>query len=134
LIAYADSSALVKLVLAEPESAHLLSHLQTYDTIVSSDLAAVEVPRAVRRAAVEAAAEQASAALDSVALLAIDSNVIKRASTLPPTVLRSLDAIHLASALELGESVVLVAYDRRLLTAALDLGLAVASPAPQRDE
>lgn len=128
MIAYADSSALVKLVLKEPESAQLLTHLQTYDGVVSSALAAIEVTRAAQRAGGTPAAERASAVLMRIALLAIDRAVVRRASALPPLVLRSLDAIHLASALEVPDQVTLIAYDRRLIAAAADLGLPTVSP------
>ena len=128
MIAYADSSALVKLVLAEPESAALLTRLQSYDCVVSSTLAVVEVTRAARRVGGDAAVRRASTVLDNVALLSIDRAVLRRAAALPREVLRSLDAIHVASALELGEDVTLVAYDRRVIDAAEVLQLPIASP------
>jgi predicted nucleic acid-binding protein len=128
VIAYADSSALVKLVVAEPESTVLAESLTTYDTIVSSDLAVVEVTRAARAAAGDPGVARAGALLASIGLFRLDRAVLDRAASLPPSGLRSLDAIHVASALELGEPVTVVAYDQRLLLAAAASGLPVASP------
>jgi uncharacterized protein len=127
LIAYADSSALVKLAVAEPESAELRAALRSYDDVVTSELAIVEVTRAARRAAGTAGAEHAAAVLASVKQLRIDQAVLQRAAQLPPPTLRSLDAIHVASALELEASVV-IAYDDRLLAAATSAGCPTSSP------
>jgi predicted nucleic acid-binding protein len=128
MIAYADSSALVKLVLAEQESAALRDALLEFDAVVSSELAVVEVGRATRRAGGARAGERGAVVLDAVALLRLDRMVLDRAAALAPSTLRSLDAIHLATALELGGPVRFVAYDERLLEAATMLGLATASP------
>jgi predicted nucleic acid-binding protein len=68
--------------------------------------------------------------LEGVELLAIDEEVLSRASVLGPPVMRSLDAIHLASALTLGRELdAVVTYDRRLASAAEQVGLRVESPA-----
>jgi predicted nucleic acid-binding protein len=127
-LAYADSSALVKLAVAEPESASLLAALSGYAAVVSSELAIVEVTRAAVRSARDAGAVRATLVLDTVDLLRLDRPVLERAARLLPTELRSLGALHVASALELGVEVDFVAYDERLLAAARAVGLATMSP------
>ncbi len=128
MIAYADSSALVKLVVAESESSELRSALSAFDAVVSSELSVVEVTRAAIKVAGNRGGSRAAALLDSISLLRIDRAVLDRAAVLVPPTLRSLDAIHVASALELGEPTTAVAYDERLLLAASANGLATASP------
>ncbi len=128
---YLDSSALVKLVLPEPETDALLELLADWQERVSSALAAVEVSRAARRAsedeAVHRRARQVVAGID---LVTIDDEVLRIASTLEPRTLRSLDAIHLASALVLQPDLgALVAYDQRLAEAARLQGMTVLAPA-----
>ncbi len=84
--------------------------------------------RAVRRIVPDRAL-QARAVLDSVTLLKVDSSVFEEAGRLDPSVLRSLDAIHLASALDLGDDLEgLVTYDDRLAEAAEANGVAVICP------
>jgi predicted nucleic acid-binding protein len=127
---YVDSSALVKLVLSEPESDALLRFLVAREHVVSSAVAAVEVVRAARRAssAVEVAA-RARDVVRAVHLLALDRKVLERAAELDPTSLRSLEVIHLASALSIQDDVeAMVVYDERLAAAAEQTGLAVTSP------
>ena len=128
---YVDSSAVVKLILAEPESAALLTFVAT-ESLASSAILRTELPRAVARRAPAKLAE-AVQLLHRVALLAADKAVLDSAARLSPQSLRSLDAIHLASALELrDELTAFVAYDERLLDAASALGLPVASPGLER--
>lgn len=77
----------------------------------------------------EVYADQARLDLQRLSLLPIDEQVLHHAAALPPASLRSLDAIHLATALSLGDDLgVLIAYDARLLTAARAGGLPVATP------
>jgi predicted nucleic acid-binding protein len=77
----------------------------------------------------ESYAEQAKLDLQRLALLPIDERVLHHAATLPPASLRSLDAIHLATALSLGDDLgILITYDARLLKASRENGLLVASP------
>jgi len=130
-LVYLDSSALVKLVLPEPESQPLFEWLADWPLRLSSDLAAVEVPRAARRASREPAVHlRASQVLAGLHLLQIDREVIERAAALQPAGLRSLDAIHLASALSLGPELgAVVVYDDRLAEAAAHHGLPVQAPA-----
>ena len=127
---YVDSSALVKLVLAEPESAALRSFLSDREHLVSSAVAAVEVVRAARRASrSKRVASQARHVVRAVHLLAVDLKVLERAAGLAPATLRSLDAIHLASALSLEDDIeAMVVYDDRLANAATTAGLTVVSP------
>ena len=126
-----DSSALLKLVLVEPESEALEDWLagQRLEPWSCSELVAVEVVRACRRVDV-AAVQAARALLTQLDLVPLDRALLDAAAALPARHLRSLDAVHLASALALGEALdVFVAYDARLLEAARDAGLPVASPA-----
>ena len=126
---YLDSSALVKLVHPEPDSASLVSWLTTARLpAVSSALAEVEVERAVRRTA-PATLPTVPAVLSTVFLFDIDAAIRRAAATLADPLLRSLDAIHLATALEFGAELrAFVAYDKRLLTAASAAGLPIARP------
>lgn len=126
---YLDASALVKLVVVEAESDALTSFLGDWSSWVSSALAVVEVGRAARRAsedpAVHRRAEEVVAALG---LVPVDVELLRRASVLDGGI-RSLDAVHLASALSLGADLgAMVVYDRRLADAAAAAGVRVASP------
>ena len=126
--AFCDSSALVKLVVAEPESAALSRGLRAYSRLAASALSIVEVSRAVRRhdPSLEARAHRL---LQSLNLVALDTNVLKRAALLNPSDLRSLDAVQLASALSVPElELDFVAYDKRVLRAAAQAGLRTLSP------
>ena len=117
---YLDSSALVKLVVSEPESVGLHRFLVDWPERLTSALAAVEVRRALRRARVGVAAQRrGEALLARVALIAIDDDVLQAASRVSPAELRSLDAIHLATALSLGSDLGgMIPYDERLASAA----------------
>ncbi len=127
---YLDSSAIVKLVLTEPESDALHLYLEEHSEHVSSKVARVEVLRALRRAGKHPRALQhAERILSRMSLVAINEPVLADAAALRPRELRSLDAIHLATALSLDGLDALVTYDRRLGDAAREAGLAAASPA-----
>jgi predicted nucleic acid-binding protein len=126
---YVDSSAVVKLVVKEPESHALRSYLSAVGPLATSILTTVEVPRAVARVA-PTAAEGATAVLAAMAVIGFDSALASRAAALGPASLRALDAIHLATALELvGDLSAFVCYDERLAAAARSLGLPVVAPA-----
>ncbi|QLQ09115.1 MAG: type II toxin-antitoxin system VapC family toxin [Nocardioidaceae bacterium] len=127
---YIDTSALVKLVVGEAESDALRRWIgQAHPELVSSDLVRAELLRAVRRAAVDLAV-QARRVLDSITLLAVATATFESAARLDPTMLRTLDALHLAAALELGDDLEgLVTYDDRLAEAAQRSGIAVMAPA-----
>ncbi len=126
---YVDTSALVKLVVAEAETTALRSWLTDVDRdLVSCDLVRTELMRAVRRIVPDRAL-QARAVLDSVTLVEVGPSVFEEAGRLDPSVLRSLDAIHLASALDLGDDLEgLVTYDDRLAEAAEANGVVAVSP------
>lgn len=126
---YLDSSALVKLVVREAETLKLEAYLRDLDVLVSSELALVEVVRGVR-AHGSAAVARAHALLERIELLALDTRVLRDAAGLDGAVLRSLDAIHLASARSLAPDLAdVVTYDVRMAGAARVLGLPVTAPA-----
>lgn len=128
-LTYVDSSAIVKLAVAEPESAALRRYLSRRQPLVSSALARVEVVRALLPSGLEAVA-RGQQVLRRVQLLRLTGQVLDDAGLLEPTELRLLDAIHLASARLLGPSVKhVVTYDKRMATAAKAIGWSVASPA-----
>lgn len=127
-LTYLDSSALVKLVLEERETRALLSFLADRPTHVSSVLAYVEVRRAARRAA-ETAAGRAADVLELVNLIELDRAILDGAVAVEPGRVRTLDAIHLATALSLGKSLdVFVTYDRQQAQAASTAGLKALAP------
>ena len=129
-VVYLDSSAIVKLVVTEAESAALHRYLVKHREHVSSALALVEVHRAVRRTDTsEATARRAEQVLARIGLVALDEPLLRDAAALSPTGLRSLDAVHLATALSLDGLDVVVTYDRRFDAAASEAGLTVESPA-----
>ena len=104
------------------------TELAKWNHLVSSALARVEVVRACARVEVKArrAAEQVVDALD---LLSVDDAVVREASRLEPVELRSLDAIHVASALVLGAELgIAIVYDDRLARAMAAAGVATAAP------
>jgi uncharacterized protein len=126
---YADASALVKAVVDEQESNALRAYLLgCSDRLVSSKLVLVEVRRAVRLATESADAEAAvTGVLDPVVLVGVTDSILARAALAEPSALRTLDAIHLATALEAGAPQMLV-YDRRLAAAAESAGIEVVAP------
>lgn len=126
---YLDTSAAVKLVVAESGSTALRKVLEGATTpIVSSDLLRTELMRTTRRGAPDQMV-QARAVLDSLVLLTLSTAVVERAGELEPGLLRSLDALHLAAALELGDELDgLITYDDRMASAARALGISVVAP------
>jgi len=119
-LVYLDSSALVKLVVTEPESSALAAFLKGRSERVSSAMALTEVPRALRRAGFGASARRrAREVMARVALVEVDRRILAAAAALDPAALRTLDAIHLATALAVREDLAaIVTYDRRLAAAA----------------
>lgn len=128
-LVYADSSALVKLVVREQWSTDLASFLnRAADRVVSSALAEVEVIRGVRVAeAGPEGEEEALELLDACALLDVDRDTLEDARHLAGPSLGTLDAIHLAAARRSGAET-LVTYDRQLGRAARELGFQVEAP------
>lgn len=125
---YVDSSALVKLVIEEPESAALERHLEDGPVLATSRIALVEVPRAtaVANPAAEVQ-EETERLLASCMLIDVTDSLLRAAAGFASSSVRTLDAIHLASALRIDPDE-LVAYDQRLVQAAAERGLAIASP------
>ena len=127
---YLDSSALVKLALAEPESTALASWLaeRSDHALVSSELHRTEVLRAIWRAE-PGALPRGQRIIRRVGRVGLSHDVLDNAATLPPGKLGTAGAIHLASALAIRRDLVsFVAYDERLLQAAREAGLPVDSP------
>jgi len=129
-VLYVDSSALVKLVLVEPESAAMFGLFRADAGRLASALAQLELLRAVSRADPRTSCrERALDVLRTVSLMQIDGAVLDDAVKLGPPTLRSLDAIHLATALLVASDLDgFVTYDSRLAEAAGKLGLPVLSP------
>src|SRR5262245_55736008 len=127
---YLDASALVKLIVTEPESDALLAFLRSRPDRLSSALSLTEVPRALRRAQFGGAVwRRAQRLLARLALVDVDRRILSAAVALDPTALRTLDAIHLATALAgRADLAGLVTYDRRLAAAAERLDLEVVTP------
>lgn len=127
--AYFDSSALVKLVVREPESAALRRWARSADGFATCALARTELIRAVAPSGPSAIA-RARALLRRIDLIALDDVLLDAAAGIGPRTLRTLDAIHLAAAIALGDDLTaVVTYDRRMATGAEALGLPVVSPA-----
>jgi predicted nucleic acid-binding protein len=128
VLGYLDTSAFVKLVRSEPGSHALRAAIASDDAVVSSMLLVVEGRRAAARYG-PPAPTRARAALAAITLLAIDDDTVETAAALEPLALRSLDAVHLAAALSLGDELGgLYCYDRRLCAAAAAHGLDVRCP------
>ena len=131
---YADTSALVKLVRDEPESAALRAFIDGAD-LVTCELVLTEVPRAVRRAAaddprlsLELLLDRAGRTLEAVGLLPLDRGLLLVAGSLAEPGLRALDAIHVAAAIDLSPLDAFVSYDERQSAAARLAGLRTMSP------
>lgn len=125
---YLDASALVKLAVAERESTALRRYLSRRRPLVSSALSRTEVLRALLPIG-EEAIRRAHEVLTRIDLARVSDRVLLAAGALAPAEMRSLDAIHLATALELGSDLArVITYDLRMASAAKNLGLTVASP------
>ena len=127
---YLDTSAFLKLVVAEPETRALLAWAKGSDAdFFASDLLRTEALRAGRRHSPRALLE-VRARLDAVTLLAVTTDICERAAELDPGILRTLDALHLATALALADDLEgIVTYDGRLADAAALHGVPVVAPA-----
>ena len=125
---YLDSSAIVKLVVPEPESPALREFLASWPERVSSVVARIEVERVGRRIGREAV-RRARKVLSRIALVELDEEVVRGATTVEPVGLRTLDAIHLATARSLGRDLgAFCAYDFRMAEAAAHSGIEVLAP------
>lgn len=132
MIVYVDTSALLKRVVVEPESEALRSEIARLaaagELLVSSALTWVEVERALRRAAVPDLGALTDAALSGIDEFPLRPAVLDRARAIGPATLRTLDAIHLASAVGIRTDQ-MITYDDRLAEAARGEGIAVLAPA-----
>jgi predicted nucleic acid-binding protein len=125
--AFVDASALVKLLRREVESEPLARELQRWPSLVSSALGETELWIVARR--IGASLSRVREVADRLLLVPASEAVLRRAREPFQEPLRTLDAVHLASALSVREGVgVFLAYDRRLLAAAAAEGLEVAAP------
>lgn len=127
-ISYVDASALVKLVVPEAESPQMLRWYVEAERVITSRVAVIETRRAAARHRHDP--DRLRSLVAMVEVFELDPRVADRAASVGPTLLRALDAIHLATALELGESLgAFVTYDDRLAEAARAVGLPVVRPA-----
>lgn len=127
---YLDTSALVKLVVAEGESQVLKEYIGVHpeDGLFSAALARTELVRAVAPNGARAIAD-ARHLLNRLDIVMLTRQLLDDAGTLLPLRLRSLDAIHLAAAQRAGDALrTVITYDTRMLSAAADLGISTASP------
>jgi predicted nucleic acid-binding protein len=131
---YADASALVKLVRDEAESGALRTYLADAD-LVSSELVLTEIPRAVRRAAavdpelpLDLLLDRTGELIDAVALRPLDRALLAGAGSLAEPALRALDAIHVATAVDLDPIDAFITYDERQAAAARLAGLRTTAP------
>jgi uncharacterized protein len=132
-VIYVDTSALTKLLIAEPETPKLRTWLAAQsgqgEYAVTSALGRVELMRVVARYGEPGQAERARYLLDGLDIVPLTEPVIALAETIGPATLRSLAAIHLAAAAQIKrELTAFVTYDRRLLDGCREVGIATASP------
>ena len=129
MVYYIDSSALVKMIVAEQHSSDLVAWVQSRNpAFVASDLLKIEALRSAKR--IDPGVVKATRdALRSVHFIALSSDVCELAADLEPAVLRSLDAAHVATALGIGDDLdAVITYDQRLAEASFNLGLDVVAP------
>lgn len=127
-VTYLDSSAIVKLVLREEATEALRRRLRRRRLLASSALARTEVMRAVMPFGATATA-RAQEVLRGFDLLRLHDRLLDDAGSVAPATVRSLDAIHVATAHQLGAQLrVLITYDTRMADAARELGMVVESP------
>jgi predicted nucleic acid-binding protein len=127
-LSYVDASAIVKLVLHEPETGPMVRWYVEADRVATSVLGVIETQRAVARRGHDAL--YLRSVIAALVTLDLDRPISRLASTIQPPSLRTLDAIHLATAMLLGAELdAFVTYDDRLAAAARDVGLPVVRPA-----
>jgi len=130
---YMDTSALTKLLIAEPETPELrnwlTSQIDQGESAATSALGRVELMRTVARYGDISQADRARYLLDGLDILPLTEPMMTRAESIGPATLRSLDAIHLAAAAYFDQELTaFVTYDHRLMTGCRDIGIATASP------
>jgi predicted nucleic acid-binding protein len=128
-----DTSALTKLLIAEPETSELRTWLTAQSSAgeyaATSAIGRVELMRVVARYGQPGQAERARYLLDGLDILALTQPVITLAESIGPATLRSLDAIHLAAAAQIRrELTAFVTYDHRLVDGCREVGLTAVSP------
>ena len=127
-LAYMDTSAMAKLILDEPGSTAMARWYVESERIVTSRMGIVEMRRVAARHAHDVA--HLEVVLRSVETFELDAPVARVAAAVAPAALRTLDAIHLASAIALLPEIdAFVTYDDRLADAARSAGLPVVRPA-----
>ena len=133
-LVYLDASAVVKLVVEEPESDALRTFINGAD-LISCELILAEVPRAIRRASahderlpLDLLMSQAEQTMASLALAPLDRGLLLAAGALAEPMLRALDAIHIAASVDLGPVDAFVSYDERQSAAARLAGVRTMSP------
>lgn len=128
-IAYIDSSALIKLLVRQPETASLEADLAQRDGLLMSRLGAVECRRAAARVSTRRVLQAFEQLLEAVYMLDISPAILNRAAEIAQPRVRSLDAIHLATALSIDDpELELITYDDRMADAARANGLRVVQP------
>ena len=134
---YMDTSALTKLLIAEPETPEvrnwLTSQIDQGDSAATSALGSVELMRTIARYGDISQADRARYLLDGLDILPLTEPMMSLAESIGPATLRSLDAIHLAAAAYFDQELTaFVTYDHRLLNGCRDIGLTTASPGGAR--
>ncbi|WP_322751421.1 MULTISPECIES: type II toxin-antitoxin system VapC family toxin [unclassified Frankia] len=135
---YLDTSAVVKLLRRETETDALVKHLDAHPdhNLLTSALTTVEATRALTAIGAADVAARAIRRSDHIEIgdstipaVSVTATVLDLARTVPPAVLRSLDAIHLATALLAGDDLHhLITYDKRMIAAAEAVGLRTSTP------
>jgi len=124
---YLDTSAFLKLITVEEETTAMRAWFTSHEAIWSSQLLYTEALRAGSRLGI--GTDLVEDALDTMSLVLPSVTTFSTAGRLQPSALRSLDALHLATALEIGDDLEgFVAYDARLVDAARAASIEVVSP------
>jgi uncharacterized protein len=125
---YVDTSAIARMLLDEPDKAVIEQHLEAFEQRVASRLMRVELRRVGAR---EGVLDRADLLLKDISLVSVSEEILTAAETLTPSTVTTLDAIHLATAVQLskaGELDALMTYDKRLADGARKHGITVLSP------
>jgi uncharacterized protein len=125
---YVDTSALGRVVLGEPDAASIRARLAQFDPWFASELLVVELRRLGRREGIPAQADRTLAAVN---LVPLSRALLERASRIDPVEVRSLDAIHLCTAIDLhnaGAIGAVLSYDHQLQQGCQHHGIAVEAP------